>query len=60
MIPLLLLNVVPDGRARLNELVVAADPRQIILIVVAALVALDLGLLMAAIARFKRAQLIVD
>jgi len=60
MIPLLLLNVVPDGRARLKELVAAANPTQIILIVMAVLVVLDLGLLMAAMARFKRARLILD
>ncbi|MCK4316526.1 MAG: ABC-2 type transporter, partial [Anaerolineae bacterium] len=60
MIPLLLLNVVPDGRARLKELVAAANPTQINLIVMAVLVVLDLGLLMAAMARFKRARLILD
>lgn len=60
MIPLLLLNVVPDGRARLRGLVAAANPTQIILIVMAALVVLDLGLLMAALARFKRARLTLD
>jgi ABC-2 type transport system permease protein len=60
MIPLLLLNVVPDGRARLKELVAAANPTQIILIVMAVLVVLDLGLLVAAMARFKRARLILD
>jgi len=60
MIPLLLLNVVPDGKARLKELVAAANPTQIILIVMAVLVVLDVGLLMAALARFKRARLILD
>jgi len=60
MIPLLLLNVVPDGRARLRELVMAANPTQIILIVLAVLVVLDVGLFMAALARFKRARLILD
>jgi ABC-2 type transport system permease protein len=60
MIPLLLLNVLPDGRARLKELVMAANPTQIILIVLAVLVVLDLGLLMAALTRFKRARLILD
>jgi ABC-2 type transport system permease protein len=59
MIPLLLLNVVPDGRARLRELVAAANPTLIILIVMAVLVVLDLGLLMAVLARFKRARLIL-
>jgi ABC-2 type transport system permease protein len=60
MIPLFLLNVVPDGRARLRELVAAANPTQIILIIMAVLVVLDLGLLVAAMARFKRARLILD
>jgi ABC-2 type transport system permease protein len=60
MIPLLLLNVVPDGRARLKALVASADPAQILLLVMAVLVALCLGLSMAAEARFKRAQLILD
>jgi len=60
MIPLLLLNVVPDGKARLRELVMAANPTQIILIVLAVLVVLDLGLFIAALARFKRARLILD
>jgi ABC-2 type transport system permease protein len=60
MIPLLLLNVVPDGRARLRELGAAVNPTHIIHIVMAALVVSDLGLFMAALARFKRARLILD
>jgi ABC-2 type transport system permease protein len=60
MIPLLLLNVVPDGRALLKELVAAANPTLIILIIMIVLVVLDLGLLMAAKARFKRARLILS
>ena len=60
MIPLLLLNVVPDGRARLEELVTAANPTQILLIVMAILVVSDVGLLVAAMARFQRARLILD
>jgi hypothetical protein len=59
MIPLLLLNVVPDGRARLKEIVAVANPAHIILIVVTVLVMLDLGLFIAAVARFKRARLIM-
>jgi ABC-2 type transport system permease protein len=59
MIPLLLLNVVPDGRARLKEIVAAANPTHIILIVVTVLVVLDLGLFVAALVRFKRARLIM-
>ena len=60
MIPLLLLNVVPGGRAILKELVAAANPTQIILIIMTVLAVLDLGLLMAAMARFKRARLILS
>ena len=59
MIPLLLLNVVPDGRAHLRELVAAANPTQILLIAMAVLTVLDLGLFAAAVVRFKRARLIV-
>jgi hypothetical protein len=39
--------------------VAAANPTLIILIVMAVLVVLDLGLLMAVLARFKRARLIL-
>jgi ABC-2 type transport system permease protein len=60
MIPLLLLNVVPDGKALLKDLVAAADPTQIILIVMAVLVVLDLVLLVTAMVRFKRARLILS
>ena len=60
MIPLLLLNVVPDGKALLKDLVAAADPTQIILIVMTVLVVVDLALLIGAIARFKRARLILS
>ena len=60
MIPLLLLNVVPDGRTRLKELVAGANPTQILLIIIALLIVLDLGLLLAAMARFRRARLSLD
>jgi len=59
LIPLFLLNVVPDGRAHLRELVAAANPAQILLVVMAVLTALDLGLFVAAVVRFKRARLIM-
>ena len=48
-----------SGRARLHGLSVALSFEQIILIVAAVLLVLDLGLLMAAMARFKRARLIL-
>ena len=59
MIPLIFLNIVPDGKAYLRVLVAAADPTQVILVVIAVLIVLDLGLIIAALARFKRAQLIL-
>jgi ABC-2 type transport system permease protein len=59
LIPLILLNIVPDGKAYLRVLVAAADPTQVILVVIAVLLVLDLGLIIAAQARFKRAQLIL-
>jgi len=59
MIPLLLLNVVPNGREYLKDLVATADPQQIMLAVMVILVVLDMGLLVAAMARFKRARLVV-
>jgi len=60
LIPLLLLNVVPDGRAILKELVMAANPTQIVLTIIVVLVMLDLALLGAAMVRFKRALLILS
>jgi ABC-2 type transport system permease protein len=60
MIPLLLLNVVPDGRALLKEFVAAANPSQIMLIVVIVLIVLDLALFMGAMTHFKRARLILS
>jgi ABC-2 type transport system permease protein len=60
MIPLLLLNVVPDGRVLLKEFVAAANPSQILLIVVIVLGVLDLALLMGAMVHFKRARLILS
>ena len=60
MIPLLLLNVMPDGKAFLKEIVEGANPTQIILIVLAVLIMLDLALLVTAMVRFKRARLILS
>ncbi len=60
MIPLLLLNVVPDGKALLIKLVEAANPTQIMLIIMTVLVVSDLALLTTAMVRFQRAQLILD
>jgi ABC-2 type transport system permease protein len=60
MVPLLLLKVVPNGRARLETIVLAANPTQTLLVALAILVVLDVGLLLAAMARFQRARLILD
>ena len=60
LIPLLLLNVVPDGKALLKDLVMAANPTKIILIIMAVLVVMDLTLLVAAMFRFKRGRLILS
>ncbi len=60
MIPLLLLKVVPNDKALLKELVEAANPTQIIFIVLAVLFVLDRALLVTAMVRFKRARLILD
>ena len=60
MIPLLLLNLVPDGKTLLIKIVAAATPAQIVIIVMAVLVVLDLALLGAAMIRFQRARLILN
>ena len=43
-----------------KEVVMTADFTQVIIVVVVALIVIDLGLLMAAMARFRRARLILD
>ena len=48
-----------SGRARLQEVLGALSFEQIILVIVAVLVVLDVGLLLAAMARFRRARLIL-
>jgi len=48
-----------SGKARLNEMLGALSFEQIILVIVAVLLVLDVVLLMAAMARFKRARLIL-
>jgi ABC-2 type transport system permease protein len=49
-----------SGEARFREVLASLSFEQIILVIVAFLLVLDLGLLMAALARFKRARLILD
>lgn len=59
-IPFLFLSVVPDGRARLRGLLAAADPTQIMLVVISALVAIDAALLALNMARFRRDRLVLE
>ncbi len=49
-----------SGKARLQEVLGALSFEQIILVIVAVLLVLDVVLLMAAMSRFKRARLILD
>jgi len=48
-----------SGEARFREVLASLSFEQVILVIVAFLVALDLGLLLAAMARFKRTRLIL-
>jgi ABC-2 type transport system permease protein len=49
-----------SGEARFREVLATLSFEQVILVIVAVLLVLDVGLLMAALARFKRARLILD
>jgi uncharacterized membrane protein len=49
-----------SGKARFKEVLATLSFEQIILVIVAVLLVLVLGLLMAAMSRFKRALLILD
>jgi len=49
-----------SGEARLREVFSSLSFEQVILVIVAVLLALDVVLLMAAMARFKRARLILS
>jgi hypothetical protein len=51
MIPLVPFHVEPDDRAHIKELVAAANPTQIVLILIAVVEVLDLWLVAAEIAR---------
>jgi hypothetical protein len=48
-----------SGEARFREVLATLSFEQVILVIVAVLLVLDLGLLMAALARFRRARLIL-
>lgn len=58
LIPAVLLSLVPNGREILRRLT-ETDPTPLLLSVVGVLVVVNLGLLLVAMARFKRARLIL-
>ena len=57
--PMLVLSVVPDGEAILRQWL-SVDLTHIMLVLVGVLLIADAGLLLAAMARFQRARLILD
>jgi len=57
--PILLLSVVPNGEEILKK-ILSVDLTTVLLVLTAILVTLDAGLLLAAMARFRRARLILD
>jgi ABC-2 type transport system permease protein len=60
IIPVLLFSVVPNGREIFQQLIEETDFGTLMLVVVAVLVVVNVGLLLAAMARFKRARLILQ
>lgn len=59
VIPMILLSVVPNGRELLKEWL-SVDLTSVVLVVIAVLVVMNAGLLLAAMARFKRSRLHLD
>jgi ABC-2 type transport system permease protein len=60
-VPILGLRALPpETQARLMELLQGGEAGQVLLIAVVVLLVLDAGLLAAAMARFRRARLILD
>ena len=57
--PLLLLTVVPNGRAIFQQLLQSLDFTPVMLILAAVLLVIDVALLLVAMARFRRARLIL-
>jgi hypothetical protein len=55
--PAVMLSVVPDGREILKEWL-SVDFTQVVLVLTAALLVVNVGLLMGAMARFQRARLV--
>jgi hypothetical protein len=60
LIPAVLLSLVPNGSAIFRQLIEETDFGTLMLVVVAVLAAINVGLLLAAMARFKRARLILS
>jgi len=60
IVPLLLLTVVPNGMAILQRLLKSLDFTQVMLVVAGVLLVIDVALLLVAMARFRRARLILD
>ena len=60
IVPLLLLTVVPNGMAIFQRLLKSLDFTQVMLVLAAVLLVVDVALLLAAMARFRRARLILN
>lgn len=60
VVPFIFLSLVPDGRARLVEFLAAVGSAPVALTVLAVWAVVDVGLLLAAIARFRRSRLILS
>lgn len=60
LIPVVLTSLVPNGREIFRQLIEETNFGTLILVVVAVLVVIDAGLLLAATARFKRSRLILS
>lgn len=58
LVPLLLLNVVPDGREYLLCVVTSADPSLLLVVTMAVMAALNIGLMATAMVRFRRERLV--
>lgn len=59
IVPIVLMSIVPDGRALLSQ-ITKADFTTVIAVICGVLLLLNIGLFAAALARFKRARLILD
>ena len=57
--PILLLRTIPGLETRFSELLTSLDVTQVVLVLLLVLIALDVGFVVAAMHRFRRARLIV-